>query len=276
MIFPISGKTVNNNTVKYLNPREIEVISRLSYERVSVVKREQLVQWFNFPARVLDKTISRLNKKGILRSIKKGVYFYSPLDAGPAGININEFLVPPILFPKGNYYVGYTSMFNYYGLLEQISQTMYILNTAIQRQKFIGNMLFKIVKISPRRMYGIENFTIQNSKVMVSDWERTLVDLIYFPEPVGGLRKALEILKFQVEAQKIDIKKLVKYAVRFPSISTRKRIGFVLEQGKVSDAVITPLIKSIKNTSLNTLYGSKSRKGPINNKWKVIIDDAQQ
>ena len=266
---------MNNNTDRYLNPKETEVISRLSYEKVSIVWREQMVKWFRFPARVLDKTISRLHKKGILRGIKKGVYFYSPLEAGPGGINLNEYLVPPILFPKGNYYVGYTSMYNYYGFLDQISQTIYILNTGLQREKFIRNMLFKLVKISPRRMYGIEKLNIRNSIVFASDRERTLVDLIYFPEPVGGLKKAFEILKAQVEARKIDLRKFLKYTERFPSKSLRKRIGFALEQSGVTGAKLAPLAKSVRKTSLITLYGSKSRKGAINNPWKVILDDTQ-
>jgi predicted transcriptional regulator of viral defense system len=265
---------MNKNTTKqFLNPRETEVISRLSYEKLSVITREQFDRLFKFPPTARDKTITRLTKKGILKIIKKGVYFYSPLESGPAGSNINEYIVPPLLFPRGNYYIGYSTMYNYYGFSDQISQTMYILNTTVQRQKYIGNMLFKLVRISPERMYGLEKIKIRNSDVIVSNKERTLVDLVYFPDPVGGLKKALDILKYQISIGKIDIKKLVKYAVRFPSISTRKRIGFVMEQCKVKDVVLMPISKSVGRTSLITLYGAKSRKGAINNRWKVIIDD---
>lgn len=267
---------MKNNTRQFLNPRETEVISRLSYEKLSVITREQLDRFFRFPPKVRDKTITRLTKKGIFKIIKKRVYFYSPLESGPAGSNINEYIVPPLLFPKGNYYIGYSTIYNYYGFSDQISQTMYILNTTVQRQKYIGNMLFKLIRVSPKRMYGIEKIKIRNSEVAVSDKERTLVDLTYFPDPVGSLKKALDILKLQVTTGKIDIKKLIKYAVRFPSISTRKRIGLAVEQCKVSDATLMPLLKSIRKTSLITLYGAKSRKGAINNKWKVIIDDSQQ
>lgn len=264
-----------NTTKQFLNPRETEVISRLSYEKLSVLTRDQFDQLFRFPPKARDKTITRLTKKGIFKIIKKGIYFYSPLEAGPAGSNINEYVVPPLLFPQGNYYIGYSTMYNYYGFSDQISQTMYILNTTVQRQKYIGNMLFKLIRVSPKRMYGFEKIKIRNSNVIVSDKERTIVDLVYFPDPVGGLKKALDILKYQVSAGKVDIKKLIKYAVRFPGISTRKRIGFVMERCKVKDVALMPLSKSIRKTSLITLYGAKSRKGAINNHWKVIIDDSQ-
>jgi len=256
-----------------LGPKETEVVSRLSYEKTTVITKEQLDKLFGKSV-LVRQIIYQLKKKGILKPITKGVYYYSPLEAGPSGAGINEFLIPPILFPEGNYYVGYSNMYNYYGFTDQIFQTFYVLNTSRQRERTICGIPFKLVKISPKRMYGLENIKISGSDINVSDRERTLVDLIYFPAPVGGLKKALEILQNQPSAGKTDIKKLVKYALSFPTISIRKRIGFILDKSGVSAKILEPLEKSVKYTSLITLYGSKSRKGTIDNKWKVIIDDS--
>ena len=147
---------------------------------------------------------------------------------------------------------------------------MYILNTSLQREKTIGGMQFKMVRIPPNRMYGLEKIIIKDAEVIVSDRERTLIDLIYFYEPIGGLKKAFEILKGEVKTKRADINSLVRYAARFPNPSIRKRVGFILEQAGVSDKVLKPLLKSVKKSSLVTLYPSKSRTGRINNKWKVI------
>lgn len=261
---------MKNNTKQYLSPRETEVIARLTYEKISIITQEQFNKYFKFPKRVREKILFRLRKKGILKNIKKGVYFYSPLESGPAGSNINEFLVPSIFFPKSNYYIGYSTMYNYYGFTDQIFQVIYILNTSLQRERIIGNMQFKMIKISAKRMYGLEKIRINNTEVIVSDRERTLVDLVYFPGPVGGLKKAFEILKEQVKARKIDTKKLIKYATFLPNISTKKRIGIILEESGLTDRELEPLLKSIKKTSLITLFSSKSRKGKINKKWLVI------
>lgn len=254
-----------------LGPKETEVIARLSYEKTTVITKEQLEKLFGKSV-LVRQIIYQLKKKGILKQITKGVYYYSPLEAGPAGIRINEFLIPPILFPKGNYYVGYSNMYNYYGFTDQIFQTFYVLNTSRQRERTICSIPFKLVKISPKRMYGLENIKISGSQIIVSDRERTLVDLIYFPDPIGGLKKAFEILEIEASSGKTAIKNLVKYAVSFPAISTHKRIGYVLDKSGVSKKILAPLEKSVKNTSLITLCGSKSRKGTIDNKWKVIID----
>jgi len=261
---------MKNNTVQYMNPREREVVARLTYEKISTITKEQFDKYFDFPKRVREKTLFLLKKKGIFITIKRGVYFYSPLESGPAGSNINEFLIPPVFFPEGNYYIGYATMYNYYGFTDQIFQTMYIINTSLQRDKTINNMRFKMIKISAKRMYGFEKIRIRNAEVKVSDKERTLVDMFYFSGPVGGLKRAFEILKEQVKNREIDTRKLIIRAARFPSVSTRKRIGFVLEQAGIKGKVLEPLLKSVRKTSLVTLYPSKSRKGKINRKWMVI------
>ncbi len=258
---------------KYLGPKETEIISRLSYEKITVITKEQFDRLFGKSV-LTRQIIYQFKKKGILTPITKGVYYYSPLESGPAGRSINEYLIPPLLFPKGNYYVGYSTMFNYYGFTEQIFQTLYVLNSTVQKERFISGTTFKLLKISPRRLYGTEKITIRNGQVIVSDRERTLVDLIYFPDAVGGLKPAFEILKNQMA--KINLKKFIQYTTRFPNISTRKRIGYALENAGVSQSELRPLLRSISKTSLITLYGSKSRKGSIDNKWNVIIEHAQK
>ena len=188
--------------------------------------------------------------------------------------NVNDYLIPSVLFPKGDYYVGYSTMYNYYGFTEQLYQTMYILNTRIQREKVIKNTRFKMAKVSQKRIYGSRKIKMGNADVKVSDKEKTLVDLIYFPEPVGGMQAAFEILKNQVLRNKIDISKLIKYASRYPNVSTRKRIGFILEKSGISENRLSALRNTVKNTSLSTLYDTKTRKGKINKRWMVIENAA--
>ncbi|OGS27654.1 MAG: hypothetical protein A2297_08720 [Elusimicrobia bacterium RIFOXYB2_FULL_48_7] len=260
---------------KYLGPKEAEIIARLTYEKTGIITTREFEQLFG--SMVLTRqVIYQLKKKGILKPVIRGIYYFSPLEAGPSGKSINEFLVPPALFPRGNYYVGYSTMYNYYGFTEQIFQAFYVLNTSLQRERVIAGISFKLLKVPPSRLYGLVKTKIRETEVTISDRERTLVDLFFFPDPVGGLKKAADILASQLKKNDIDIKKFVKYAVLFPNILTRKRIGYFLEKNKVAAEILQPLLKSVENTSLATLYGSKSRSGAIDKKWKAIIDDTQQ
>lgn len=86
-------------------------------------------------------------------------------------------------------------MFNYYSFTDQQFQTVYVLNTTLCRERTIAGLLFKFVKIPSERMYGLEKITIKNKEVIVSSKERTLVDLVYFNKPVGGIKAAKEIFE---------------------------------------------------------------------------------
>jgi predicted transcriptional regulator of viral defense system len=256
-----------------LGSKETAVIARLSYEKATVITRERLKTLFRDTTYV-RQIIYRLMKKGILQPITRGIYYYSPLESGLAGSRINEFLIPPILFPRGNYYVGYSNMFNYYGFTDQLFQTLYVLNTSLQRNRIICGRPFKLLKIPSSRMYGLETIQINKTEVVVSDRERTLVDLVNYPDPVGGLKRAFEIVKEQVTSQKIDLQKFVRYTLSFPVKSVQKRIGYVLEECRIPPKNLALLKRKVQDTSLITLYGSKSRKGKILSSWKVILDDA--
>ena len=263
-----------NNTYKILGPIETNIVARLTYEKKAIVAAEDLDRLFNLSPEDRKQIVFRLKKKKILLPIKRGIYIFSPLEAGPEGIGVDELLIPPLFFPKKNYYVGYSTMFNYYGFTEQLFQTVYVLNTAKSTEKLICGLSYKFIKISENRMYGIEKIKVGDEKINISSKERTLIDLIYFNKPVGGITAASKIFTEIVSNNKCDIKMLVEYTVCFPNITTRKRIGLIFDDIGVSDNILKPLIKSIKKTSISSL--SSSRKGILNKKWRIIVNDPQK
>lgn len=165
-------------------------------------------------------------------------------------------------------------MFNYYNFTDQQFQTIYVLNPTLCQERVIAGLSFKFVKIPSKRMYGLEKINIKGREVIISSKERTLIDLVYFNKPVGGIKTAIEIFERFVKEKKCNLKKLIEYTVLFPNIKTRKQIGLTLEKVGVSEAMLRPLKKSVRNTSLISF--SNSRKGAINEDWRVIINDPQR
>lgn len=265
---------VSKNTLSALGPIEANMVARLTYEKKTIVTAKELDALFNLSPEDRKQVVFRLKKKNRLTPIKPGVYVFSPLETGPAGAGVDELLIPPVFFPKKNYYVGYSTMFNYYGFTEQLFQTMYVLNTAMSKEKIICGLSFKFIKIPENRMYGLETIKIRDADVIISSKERTLIDLLYFSKPVGGIKSAGRIFFQTIEEKKCDIKKLVEYAARFPKVTTRKRAGVLLEDAGISDSVLKPLIKSVATTAVSSLTGS--RKGRLSKKWKVIVNDPQR
>ncbi len=262
------------NTYKTLGPIETNIVARLTYEKRTIVTAKDMDQLFNLSPEDRKQIVFRLKKKKILSAIKPGVYVFSPLEAGPEGMGVDELLIPPLFFPKKNYYVGYSTMFNYYGFTEQLFQTVYVLNTTKRMEKIICGLSYKFIKIMENRMYGIEKIKIKDEEVNISSKERTLIDLIYFSNPVGGIINASKLFTEIINNNKCDIKKLIEYAVCFPNIKIRKRIGLILDAAGVSENILKPLLKSIEKTSIGSLNGS--RKGTLNKKWRVIVNDSRK
>jgi predicted transcriptional regulator of viral defense system len=265
---------MNKNTISALTQKEAEIVARLSYEGKDIVTSKELDAYLSADFQYRRKLVYTLKKKGILIPIKSGVYIFVPLDAVLTGRRVSEFLIPTVFFPKSDYYIGYSTMFNYYNFTDQQFQTVYVLNPRISRARTIAGLSFKFTKISPEKMYGLEKISIKGKEVIVSSKERTLIDLIYYNKPVGGINEAAAILERFIKEGKCDIKKLIEFAVRFPAIKTRKRIGLTLEKIGVSEFLLKPLEKSIKKTSLISF--SSNRKGKINEKWRIIVNDPQR
>ena len=262
------------NMSRTLGPIETGIVARLTYEKKTIVTIEDLDQLFKLSPDDRKQVVFRLKKKKILMPIKRGAYVFSPLEAGPEGTGVDELLIPPLFFPQKNYYVGYSTMFNYYEFTEQLFQTVYVLNTTMRMKKIICGLSYKFIRIPEDRMYGLETIKIKDTDVNISSKERTLIDLLYFNKPVGGINGAALIFTEIVENKKCDIKKLIKYAARFPNITTRKRIGLILDKSGIADTTLRPLIKSVEKTSVSSFNGS--RKGVLNKKWKVIINDSRR
>ncbi|HDQ04454.1 MAG TPA: hypothetical protein ENN23_07830 [Deltaproteobacteria bacterium] len=263
---------INKNTISSLTQKEAELVARMSYEQRDMITARELDEYLPRGFAYRRKLVSSLMKKKILIPVKNGVYIFVPIEAVPTGRRISEFLIPAVFFPRNDYYIGYSTMYNYYNFTDQQFQKVYVLNARISLQRTIAGISFKFVKIPRQRMYGLENIEIRGKTAIVSSKERTLVDLLYYSKPVGGMNSATEILARFVKSGKCDTKKLIEYAVKFPVIKTRKLIGLTLEKAGVSGKMLAPLAESVKKTSLISF--TDNRKGKINEKWRAIISSA--
>ena len=116
----------------------------------------------------------------------------------------------------------------------------------------------------------MDKINIEDEVVFISDKERTLVDFIY--KPMGAWANVESLIGEQLK--EISVEKLIKYLVRFPVVSVRKRAGFMLQRLGVSQKILLSLQGSIgkENTYIAFNPFIKSRKGKVNRGWKVIIN----
>ena len=257
------------NSYKNLSKDELYLISRAEYEKQKLITTAFVQKLFpnkNKASRVLVF----LTRKGRILKIEKGKYILVPIKAPNQQWMPNEFLIADLWMGETPYYIGYFTMYNYWGFTEQIPRTIFVLNTEKSRKTIIQNIRFQAVKIDQSKFYGVQKIKIEDSQVCISDKERTLVDFAY--NPLGSMRNFESALQDNIK--EIDLEKFIRYLKRFPVVSVRKRAGFFLDElgckAKLLDELRVSAGKQKPIILLNPF--NKSRQGKVNKEWQVIVN----
>jgi predicted transcriptional regulator of viral defense system len=125
----------------------------------------------------------------------------------------------------------------------------------------------EIIHIRPRACFGHQKIWVNSwNQVMITDPERTALDLVARPEVFGGLPAALEILEDILP--RIDQQGLVRYGLEYQVGAVIKRLGWCLENLGVSGSLLAPLQKyPVRNVTV--LDPHTPRSTVTNERWQI-------
>lgn len=259
------------NKINYpnLSKEELYLISRAEFEKQKLITSEFVRRLFVNPKKAAD-ILDTLTRKGRLVQLQRGKYLLVPIKAPNQQWMPNEFMVASFWMGDIPYYIGYFTMYNYWGFTDQIPQTIFVLNTKKNIKKTIANVKYEALRIDSKKYFGVQKIKIEDEDVCISDKERTLVDFIY--NPIESFDKVRITLRDNW--QKINLEKFIEYLKRFPVVSIRKRAGFLLEESGCKNPGLEKLKKTIESERTYVVLDpfNKSRKGKINREWKVIVN----
>src|SRR4030067_1926799 len=87
-----------------------------------VFKLDDAIPYWSYP-HMARKALSRLERRGWLKRLERGLYLIVPLDAGPSGQwSEDPLVIAAQLAPEGA--VAYWTALHYWGMTEQISKTI--------------------------------------------------------------------------------------------------------------------------------------------------------
>lgn len=252
-----------------LSKDAVYLLSRSEFEKQKVITTEYAVTVLG-SYRKATALLAGLAQRNRLIQLRKGRYLVVPLKAPNQRWMPSEFAVASLWMGDVPYYIGYSSMYNYWGFTEQLPQSVCVLNTQKEWRRKIGKNSYVAIKISPQKMYGLKKIKIDDVNVVISDMERTLVDFIL--NPIGSWRNVQTVLSEQIN--KINLAKFVRYLMRFPVVAVGKRAGVMLERAGAPSEYVNKLKNSIgqNNTYVTFNPFTKSRKGKIDKGWKVIFN----
>jgi len=239
-----------------LSPNQERIMGILEYKKIEIVTKRELLNLIKKYIGIKDPIdlIEKLIKKKKLVILKRGVYMIVPFISIDKKWSLDEYKINDY-FVKNDYYIGGYNAFNHHGFTEQIPNILFVFNTKYSGMKRIMNMRFRYYKIKKERLFGI----LKKYKYPYSDKERTIIDVLDYPEYLGGLSKIFHRLK----NSKYNKEKLINYAIRYKTVKVMKLVGYLTKSGKIYNILNKKgklnYYTTVKITKLNI----------VDKKWKI-------
>ena len=180
---------------------------------------------------------------------------------------VNDFALGTFLLDDSA--IAYWSALNYWGLTEQIPNTVFVQSLRLKRNKRIRGVYYKFVKISEKKFYGIIQMGRGKHKIRITDLEKTIIDCFDLPVYSGGYD---ELIKSFIKT-KLNTTKLLDYSLRVDNLSIMKRISFLAYLFKLRgfERYKKETKKRLKDKY--TLFSPlREGKGNFNSEWKLVIN----
>jgi predicted transcriptional regulator of viral defense system len=233
---------------------------------------EEAIPYWSSP-QMTRKALSRLEKRGWLKRLERGLYLIVPLEAGPnAQWSEDPLIIATQLIPEGA--VAYWTAMHYWGMTEQIPRTIFV-QTPRRKYKPRDTILgvhYQFVVVVKRKLFGILTQHRDGLQIRVTDQEKTLVDALDRPDLCGGIAQVVETLH---SLDRLDWERMDSYLDDFNSGAVYKRLGYLMEEHEIAIPdqdyrLMTWKKKITKGISL--LEPGLEQSGSINTRWRVRIN----
>jgi predicted transcriptional regulator of viral defense system len=187
--------------------------------------------------------LSEMVKRKVISRLKFGKFLIIPQEVGDVERYLgNLYIAAGEAVNSPEYYIGFYSAMNYWGMLTQPLLKIFVATS--KRQVVPANLKENLVFIFINKKYiwGINNeWVTQTRTVRISDLEKTILDGLLHPNYCGGIT---EIAKgIWIARNKIDYNKLGEYINRYDKNVIAKRLGYILD---IFEIDVPFLLKSLR------------------------------
>ena len=254
-------KTAGSKLAKILAEQGIRILTRKDATQIAIEN--------GYSESFADKIVLHMTRGGWIEMIRPGLYALNSIFLG--GHPIHEFEIISHLVRGA--VVSHFSAMHHYGFTDQIPHIQYATvqtGSPLPRPQkgqalLIQGSEYHFTQISERQFFGHKKIWIGETRILITDPERTLLDGLIKPDCCGGFQEVLSA--YQKNIDNINLETLVSYALKL-NTSIAKRLGWILDQLNVDDELIQSLL-DIPFKGYTVLNASGERAGPYNKKWRI-------
>jgi predicted transcriptional regulator of viral defense system len=216
--------------------------------------------------------LHRLAKQGLVASPARGFYVIVPPEYRSLGSLPADQFIPSLMQRLGlTYYAGLLTAAQYHGAAHHRPQEFQVMVAKSRRAIVSGAVRVTFIVRKNIEAIPVQSFNTPRGNVLVSTPEATAVDLIGYPDHIGGLDQAATLLGELAES--LDPEKLVAAAETAP-MPWAQRLGYLLV--KVGAGERTASLKSHVQQHARQfalLLPTASRADAVrDDDWKLIVN----
>lgn len=241
-------------------------LTQSGYRIFSVEDARDVASALGFKDTSVSYILKTLITKKAIRPLFKGTYAVE--DNILSGAPLHKFEIALHLAKEGA--ICCWSAMAYHGLTDQVLSTVYVYapqakgkSRSMYKYKIEGHD-FLLIQIDVETLWGIERQAIGETKVRITDLERTLIDGLTRPHYCGGFREVLSA--FESAKDRFNTEKLIAYGKR-SSQAVQKRLGWILDQLSLPSANVLEIPPTAYYDKLDP---AAPRRGKYNKKWMVV------
>ncbi|WP_194848597.1 type IV toxin-antitoxin system AbiEi family antitoxin domain-containing protein [Candidatus Neptunochlamydia vexilliferae] len=176
------------------------VVKELAEARIRVFSPETFrnhAKKFGFEGASTANALSRLTKQGWLIRLRKGLYALGPSMTGQTPIH--EFEIAMGVAQEGA--IAYWTALHFHELTDQIPKIIYTMTTQAGKvpHRHKGNygtceiegVRYRFVLVNPENFFGLEKIWVGETRIAITDLEKTLIDALGKPHLCGGIGQLL-------------------------------------------------------------------------------------
>ncbi|MGB2753529.1 MAG: type IV toxin-antitoxin system AbiEi family antitoxin [Phycisphaerae bacterium] len=219
------------------------------------------------------RLLAYLAARGWLARVRRGLYVPVPLGAtAPTQWREDPWVVATTVFAPC--YIGGWSAGEYWHLTEQIFRDVVVVTASPIRRRSvtIQGTPFLLRHMDASRHFALHAVWRGQTKALVSDPTRTIVDMLDDSRLGGGIRNVAEILRSYFDSEHCDEARLVEYGDRLGNRAVFKRLGYLIEVLKLDVPELLSRCVQRKSAGLSQLDPSVRQPGRVVKRWNLRVN----
>jgi len=264
---------------KKLGRQETQFLAYLQMRKQRTVRTGNLAGPLHLTPDQERELFRRMARGGLIARVRPGLYLVPAQLPLGGSWSPDEILALNTLMEdrQGRYQICGPNAFNRYGFDEQVPTRVFAYNNRISGERTIGAVALILIKVADKRLGSTEEIRTEEGQTGVySSRTRTLLDAVYDWSRFNSLPRAYEWIRRELASKCIDAAELVDTILRYGDIGTVRRMGFLLETESVQEVLLQKMERVLKSsTSLIPWIPTKPKRGTINRRWGVVLNDQE-